>query len=638
MGQPMAPTIDPNAWAMKMREAKQRAAELRASRSSGVEQPFYSAPPPPSRSSLNAHGFSANSHGYEGERSQSGMGSYEGGGGVLMPQGTGGLNSLPPVVQQQASSNTRPGYRGMISYGSGAAQGSDVDADIPAQIQASYRPPTHQQHHYPQLQQQPPPSDTTDEAFLSMLRSESSATRGSTGGTNTRGGGSSASRRPAWNSDLSSDSSPLDAPAASESLPSGPMSTKERLARMRNEMKAPPMVESSVAKSYGGIMPAERENDPYAAPASSFSSSPATSSSDFMAPRTNAPAVTRTGLKPTVVKSKTSSQQFSNSNSRYGEGGFSGSSSSSSNTSFQQPSQPPSTWGNDDEPVGRGGSGVGGGDLGDSSNNKSNIPASSGSNGRASLGGARSGIVSVQQQAPLPPPYVSSSWGNDDQPIGKSGGGGSGGYKIDYDSLGPDALPPSSSPFSSNFPPPSHASQGPLALLKAKRKGTGSAGGSSRSRTSSMDSGDDSAINQGQVNSSATGTYARYTDDRGSGGMESGRLALSSRQRQSQPTPPPSSYSDNYDAPAYSSQHQQQLPGATRGIIQSHGPSAFAPPAPLQYNSVPERPIRPTPPSQETADSEGPAQLYPCSTCGRKFGDSALEKHEVCALGFASIT
>lgn len=544
----MAPTIDPNAWASKMAQAKARAAELKAARRS--EDNSYDAPPPPRSSSSGLHSRSGNSaDGYASAAPVAAAHppSYSYGGGA------------PPVAAAAQSS-----YRGRVVFND-----DGVAAAAPPPSFSGMQPAANSA--YDVMHSMPPApaavaSSAEADYFASGLRGD--------GGGGSRARGSAASgragaKKPEWNSDFSGGMD--DAPSASDDAPP-PMSTKERLARMRGEMGAVPPTAPSVARAYAGIVPpaaatrsaAERkENDPYGglgggtANMGEFSRGGADdfgggaapgqgSFADAMAPR-NGPALSRTGLKASVRKPGSAPA------ARTSMGG------------------------------GGGGAGAGG--------------HSAAPSGRVSLGGASSSRYPAPSLPPMPPPSYgnddepagaavrnAAAYGNDDEPIGgaKSGGG----YKIDWDSLGPDALPPG-----------------------ASQSGGGSMGAPPmRPMRAPASSQPPAALSRPTPSSYPAPEY-----DAPAGGAVAGGLSL---------------LKSKIRAGSAGSQRSRESDAPSGSYTLPNVPQASS------RSSASGTTLRLAPPPEETDGGS----LSPCNTCGRKFNEKALDKHEVRVLLFTPIS
>lgn len=281
----MAPTVDPTAWANRLAEAKARAAQLKAARASGYSSneitEMYSRP-----SSSNNN----NAQVSESSASQSYNRSSE--------------QEFRP--SQNTSSSSHPGYRGIMFPG-GQDRGGEPEYD-------SGRPVSHRASER-DLYQSPTAapsrvSQEADDMFYANLR----------GGDGGREKSAASGRRPAWNSDFGGDdmrnpSEPAPREDHNAARAAGPMSTKQRLAQMRDDLSAPP-ADAQAAKNYAGIVP-NREPNNNNQPSSDFPASraaqrsydsnamdtPAASSSgsgglgDLLQPKK---PLSRTGLKPAV--------------------------------------------------------------------------------------------------------------------------------------------------------------------------------------------------------------------------------------------------------------------------------------------------------------------------------------------------
>ena len=616
------PSVDPNEWARRMADAKARAAEIRERRKGGSSD--YDPPPHSSQSTRSSSSIPLQPQVQAQSSAQPHVQRY-----YAEPQ-QDQYSSIPGSSRDNMYDNApppaRPAYRGMVSYGgSAAAAPSATTNSASSAFPASYQ----QQQTYGGYDEPPPlPSNArmavssrshprdpnagssndsrpmahpaaaqeADETFHALLRGDGGDSRRGGGG-----GGAGAKKRPVWNN-LNDDvqpSLPLHSQAVSSAEPTspggGPMSTRQKLAMMRGELKAPveiPSNYSGLAQPNQQAQYQSQSNQRRPPFETDFSSSGLGAASD---PYAYAPPQdTRGG----------------------GSGG--------------------------------GGGGGGGGGLGSLLVQK---PAVSRTGLKATV--AKKPAVEKVQAAPI-------HFGNDDIPVGSSGGGGGGmalpsgkggGYNLD--ALGPDSLPPGAVPSTSPPPvqrrqpttqresgasdygdaedtgaairaklaakaallqqqkasfegggddigaPPSRA-MGGLSLLKAKIR-TGSAG----SLRGSEGSGSGTSAVRDDANGGAYYGYSKTSKSN----------AVASKSAPQQQHLPPQKYKRN-DYEDDDEQHNydeenEEMPIKTTTSRKGYASTSAPAPAP--------------PPEEEEEGEQG--ERTPCDLCGRKFSERALEVH-----------
>ena len=640
-----APSVDPNEWARRMADAKARAAEIRERRKGGSSD--YDPP----QSSQSTRSSSSSIPLQPQVQAQSSAQPHQQ---RFYSEPQHDPYSSAPVPSRDNSYNdnvppTRPAYRGLVSFGGGPPPSSTSSSSFPATYQntASYdEPPSLPSNARLSVSSRSNPRDPNagssgptaayatrpnpnqaaaaqeaDDTFHALLRGD--------GGDSRRGGGGGVKKRPVWNN-LNDDVQPLHMPTQTSSAEptspgGGPMSTRQKLALMRGELKAPVEIPSN----YSGL---------------------ATQSS--------------------YNQQQQQQQQSSSSRRPPFETDFSSSSSSYSQNQNQNTIPDPYAYAPPQEvrsnSANVGGGSGGGGGLGSLLVQK---PAVSRTGLKATV--AKKPVIEKVQ-----PVYSAPvNFGNDDIPVGSCGGGGGGGgggmalpsgrgggYNLD--ALGPDSLPPGalpSSPASQRRQPlttqreiasttnyndsmgvdedagaliraklaakaallqqqkasssfdtrggddsaPSSKSMGGLSLLKAKIR-TGSAG-SSRGGDGGGSGGGTSAVRD-DSNGGAYYGYAKTTSKSSNTSSGSNNFKTSSSQQQQQ------KYKRNEyeDEDEHNDQEEIDIPIKTTTS---------------RKNNTLSTPTISSTPSEEEEGEQEQGERTPCDLCGRKFSERALEVH-----------
>jgi len=582
------PRIDPNAHAQKLALARERAAEIKARRSAVDDgyvapAPFQARPAPASTYPSQRPPEAA----YEPPAA------YEPAPPRAYDLGRGQRSDGASVG---ANAGVRPAYRSMVNYGD--SQPATVNPYAAPSYDASYdrygapalpvaAPP-------PARAPYAPPSASAREAedsFHSMLRSD--------GGSRARG------RRPEWTSDYApEEGGGAPAPAAAAAVPSGPLSTKQRLALMRDDLTGAPGagVDPRVAREYGGLLPPVAPAQPQLTAAQlayqaserllggssggggGMGGGGASSFADAFPQRGTAASLSRTGLKPSGRKVQPVAAAAGGGYAAQEEASLRGAAAPRPPPSPPLPAQKTAAaaaYGNDDEPIGGGA-------------RRSALPA----------------FAPIDAGPDSLPPGASASPRNRPQPRARMPMGGGEGNAT---SVGNQDT--------------REGGGGKLALLKAKLR-TGSA--SARSSRSGSINNSGSAADEGE------GEAASYPAAASSGG------GGGSWQRQAQV--------------GLGVANSTLRGAAAQGYGQGARPPAVAP----SMLAPPAAPVRggygrPASFDQEEGEEEeeeeeeegggdgnGPSEqadgnvvLHACRQCGRKFNEKALRVHErVCGKVF----
>ena len=612
------PVVDPNDWARRMQEAKARAAEIRERRKGGNTSMYD---PPSSTVEQQRSSTTMNNASYRPQQPQPPVQTQG-------PYDTYAHQSLQQQHSQSVNNNNinqqqRPNYRGMVVFPEQTTTTNAPPSVANDYSSNMYNNNTSNNNNYGQninynnynnntsnnnnnnnrnINQPPPPTNPptgksnqlqqeVEDTFYSMLRSD---------GTNNRNMGNTNkgnnNRRPQWNSDFSANN---DLPSnnsmgdnnTNTNLPTNvPLSTKQKLALMRGELQQND-ISPQVAKEYAGIAPPQSMgnnmkttspnayNNGGSSGGGNSGGGGGTGLGDILGPKQQ--VVSRTGLKPTVIKKATA----------------------------PAPAPVPVSYGNDDIPIGGGNRNV--------SYGNDDIP----------IGGGNRGNQSFDS---FGPDSVPSSNAVMTSPVKRT--------------MKPSVSHANDDMNDQNIPPVNTNSGGPgvrgkLSLLKSKIR-TSSAKGS---RSDSISSDNDNNMNYNN-NDSSPDYHDQISQQQQSTGFTKStsqrpniRSAPATSRYSNNNNSNNSSYDDeDNNTPIYANNNNNQR----RNIPQ---PSSRTPT--VNYNNNNNNNFDDAPlhqkhsPIQEyndaSNDNDDDTELEPCDMCGRKFRPKALEVHSrVCAKVF----